>query len=156
KDATPLKEGDTISIVPSIAGGSFSLMDRLGAKRKDALMPAEIKRYSRHLILPEVGMAGQLKLKQSSALIIGAGGLGVPLTQYLGVPGARRPGVVDFDVLDQTHPRRPASFRRARRAACLACSRALSDRSRRSRRSNFSSGGATRSSVVSSSSTHCG
>src|SRR5213594_1481705 len=76
KDATPLKEGDTISIVPSIAGGSFSLMDRLGAKRKDVLMPAEIKRYSRHLNLPEVGMAGQLKLKQSSALIIGAGDQG--------------------------------------------------------------------------------
>src|SRR5256712_10284344 len=67
KAATPLKEGDTISIVPSIAGGSFSLMDRLAAKREDVLMPAEIKRYSRHLILPEVGMAGGLKFNQSSA-----------------------------------------------------------------------------------------
>src|SRR2546421_8418670 len=70
-------------------------MDRLAAKRKDVLSPGEIKRYSRHLILPEVGMAGQLKLKQSSALIIGAGGLGVPLTQYLsaaGVGGPRPPG----------------------------------------------------------------
>src|SRR5256886_4488543 len=83
RDGTDLQRYDTISIVPSIAGGSFSLMDRLGAKRKDVLSPSEIKRYSRHLILPEVGMAGQLKLKQSSALIIGAGGLGVPLTQYL-------------------------------------------------------------------------
>src|SRR5712691_8287657 len=78
KAATPLKEGDTISIVPSIAGGSFSLMDRLAANRKDVLMPAEIKRYSRHLILPEVGMAGQMKIKQSYDVIIGAGGLGVP------------------------------------------------------------------------------
>src|SRR5207244_2522378 len=93
KDATPLKSGDTISIVPSIAGGSFSLMDRLASKRKDVLMPAEIKRYSRHLILPEVGMAGQLRLKQSSALIIGAGGLGVPLTQYLGAAGVGRLGI---------------------------------------------------------------
>src|SRR5438046_207344 len=58
QDGTSLKAGDTISIVPSIAGGSFSLMDRLAAKRKDVLSPAEIKRYSRHLILPEVGMAG--------------------------------------------------------------------------------------------------
>jgi len=110
KDATPLKEGDTISIVPSIAGGSFSLMDRLGAKRKDVLMPAEIKRYSRHLILPEVGMAGQLKLKQSSALIIGAGGLGVPLTQYLGAAGVGRLGIVDFDVIDETNLQRQVLY----------------------------------------------
>src|SRR5207244_4153450 len=102
KDATPLKEGDTISIVPSIAGGSFSLMDRLGAKRKDVLMPAEIKRYSRHLILPEVGMAGQLKLKQSSALIIGAGGLRVPLPEYLGAPGRGRLGIGGVDVRCET------------------------------------------------------
>src|SRR6266704_3175214 len=96
-DGTPLKEGDLISIVPSIAGGSFSLMDRLGAKRKDVLMPAEIKRYSRHLILPEVGMAGQLKLKQSSALIIGAGGVG-------------RLGIVDFDVIDETNLQRQVLY----------------------------------------------
>src|SRR5207245_9803673 len=64
KDATPLKSGDTISIVPSIAGGSFSLMDPLASKRKDVLMPAEIKRYSRHLILPEVGLAWQSSLKR--------------------------------------------------------------------------------------------
>ena len=110
KDATPLKEGDTISIVPSIAGGSFSLMDRLGAKRKDVLMPAEIKRYSRHLILPEVGMVGQLKLKQSSALIIGAGGLGVPLTQYLGAAGVGRLGIVDFDVIHETNLQRQVLY----------------------------------------------
>src|SRR5213594_2081961 len=110
KDATPLKEGDTISIVPSIAGGSFSLMDQHGAKRKDVLMPAEIKRYSRHLILPEVGMAGQLKLKQSSALIIGAGGLGVPLTQYLGAAGVGRLGIVDFDVIDETNLQRQVLY----------------------------------------------
>jgi len=110
KDATPLHEGDTISIVPSIAGGSFSLMDRLVAKRKDILSPAEIKRYSRHLILPEVGMAGQLKLKQSSALIIGAGGLGVPLTQYLSAAGVGRLGIVDFDVIDETNLQRQVLY----------------------------------------------
>src|SRR3989441_8985840 len=78
-DGTPLKEGDIISIVPSIAGGSFSLMDRLGAKRKDVLMPAEIKRYSRQLILPEVGMAGQVEIQQFSPPVIGArGGRGSP------------------------------------------------------------------------------
>src|SRR5437899_12685416 len=62
KDATPLKEGDTISIVPSIAGGSFSLMDRLGAKRKDVLMPAEIKRQSRHSLPPAGRLARQPKV----------------------------------------------------------------------------------------------
>src|SRR2546425_540523 len=110
KDATPLKSGDTISIVPSIAGGSFSLMDRLASKRKDVLMPAEIKRYSRHLILPEVGMAGQLRLKQSSALIVGAGGLGGPLTQYLGAAGVGRLGLVDFDVIDETNLQRQVLY----------------------------------------------
>src|SRR6266487_2228910 len=107
---TTLKDGDTISIVPSIAGGSSSLMDRLAARRKDALSPSEIKRYSRHLILPEVGMAGQLKLKQSSALVIGAGGLGVPLTQYLGAAGVGRLGVVDFDVIDETNLQRQVLY----------------------------------------------
>src|SRR5216117_4346322 len=109
-DGTSLKAGDTISIVPSIAGGSFSLMDRLAAKRRDVLSPAEIKRYSRHLILPDVGMAGQLKLKQSSALIIGAGGLGVPLTQYLGAAGVGRLGIVDFDVIDETNLQRQVLY----------------------------------------------
>ncbi len=109
-DRTALKEGDTISIVPSIAGGSFSLMDRLASGRRDALSPSEIKRYSRHLILPEVGMAGQLKLKQSSALVIGAGGLGVPLTQYLGAAGIGRLGIVDFDVIDETNLQRQVLY----------------------------------------------
>src|SRR6184192_4529635 len=109
-DGTSLKAGDTISIVPSIAGGSFSLMDRLAAKRKDVLSPAEINRYSRHLILPEVGMAGQLKLKQSSALIIGAGGLGVPLTQYLSAAGVGRLGIVDFDVIDESNLQRQVLY----------------------------------------------
>jgi adenylyltransferase/sulfurtransferase len=110
KEGTRLKGGDTISIVPSIAGGSFSLMDRLAAKRKDVLVGAEIKRYSRHLILPEVGMAGQLKLKQSSALVIGAGGLGVPLTQYLSAAGVGRLGIVDFDVIDETNLQRQVLY----------------------------------------------
>src|SRR2546429_788434 len=86
KDATPLKEGDTISIVPSIAGGSFSLMDRLGAKRKDVLMPAEIKRYSRHLILPEVGMAGAVEAKKTFPPVIVARGVGGAPTPYLCAP----------------------------------------------------------------------
>src|SRR5437899_3668458 len=85
-------------------------MDRLASKRKDVLMPAEIKRYSRHLILPEVGMAGQLRLKQSSALIIGAGGLGVPLTQCLGAAGVGGLGIVGFDGSDETNLQRQVLY----------------------------------------------
>src|SRR2546428_6134116 len=58
KSATPLHEGDTISIVPSIAGGSFSLMDRLVAQRKGVLAPPEIKGDSGHLSRPAVGVGG--------------------------------------------------------------------------------------------------
>jgi adenylyltransferase/sulfurtransferase len=60
-------------------------------------------RYSRHLIMPEVGMAGQEKLKQASVLLIGAGGLGSPLALYLSAAGVGRLGIVDFDVVDQTN-----------------------------------------------------
>jgi molybdopterin/thiamine biosynthesis adenylyltransferase/rhodanese-related sulfurtransferase len=63
----------------------------------------EILRYSRHLIMPEVGMAGQEKLKASSVLLIGAGGLGSPLALYLSAAGVGRLGLVDFDVVDQTN-----------------------------------------------------
>ncbi|MDW8310663.1 MAG: ThiF family adenylyltransferase, partial [Verrucomicrobiales bacterium] len=58
----------------------------------------EIRRYSRHLILPEVGLAGQKKLKATSVLCIGAGGLGSPITMYLAAAGIGRIGIVDFDV----------------------------------------------------------
>ena len=64
------------------------------------LSAEEIKRYSRHLILPEVGMDGQRKLKQSSVLCIGAGGLGSPAAMYLAAAGIGRIGIVDFDVVD--------------------------------------------------------
>ncbi|MFT4691650.1 MAG: molybdopterin-synthase adenylyltransferase MoeB [Verrucomicrobiia bacterium] len=60
----------------------------------------EIRRYSRHLILPEVGMAGQKKLKAASVLCIGAGGLGSPIAMYLAAAGIGRIGLVDFDTVD--------------------------------------------------------
>ena len=60
----------------------------------------EISRYSRHLILPEVGMAGQKKLKATSVLCIGTGGLGSPISMYLAAAGIGRIGIVDFDVVD--------------------------------------------------------
>jgi len=60
----------------------------------------EFKRYSRHLIMPEVAMEGQARLKQASVLCIGAGGLGSPLAMYLAAAGVGRIGIVDFDVVD--------------------------------------------------------
>jgi molybdopterin/thiamine biosynthesis adenylyltransferase/rhodanese-related sulfurtransferase len=65
-----------------------------------SLSPQEVARYSRHLIMPEVGMDGQKRLKAASVLLIGAGGLGSPLGLYLAAAGIGRIGIVDFDVVD--------------------------------------------------------
>src|ERR1700734_1020419 len=65
-----------------------------------SLSKEEILRYSRHLIMPEVGMDGQLKLKQAKILMVGTGGLGAPLGLYLAAAGVGRIGIVDFDVVD--------------------------------------------------------
>jgi adenylyltransferase/sulfurtransferase len=71
-----------------------------------SLSKDEILRYSRHLILPEVGMEGQLKLKQAKVLLVGTGGLGAPLALYLTAAGIGRIGLVDFDVVDFTNLQR--------------------------------------------------
>ena len=71
-----------------------------------ALSHEEVQRYSRHLIMPEVGMAGQKKLKAASVLLIGAGGLGSPLAMYLAAAGVGRIGLVDYDVVDYTNLQR--------------------------------------------------
>jgi adenylyltransferase/sulfurtransferase len=71
-----------------------------------ALSNDEILRYSRHLILPEVGMDGQLKLKAAKVLLVGTGGLGAPLALYLSAAGIGRIGLVDFDVVDFTNLQR--------------------------------------------------
>src|SRR5246127_4472268 len=71
-----------------------------------SLSNEEILRYSRHLIMPEVGMEGQLKLKNAKVLLVGAGGLGAPLGLYLAAAGVGRIGVVDFDVVDSTNLQR--------------------------------------------------
>src|SRR5471032_2423208 len=66
----------------------------------------EIRRYSRHLIMPEVGIQGQRKLKAASVLLIGTGGLGSPLALYLSAAGIGRIGLVDYDVVDETNLQR--------------------------------------------------
>jgi molybdopterin/thiamine biosynthesis adenylyltransferase/rhodanese-related sulfurtransferase len=74
------------------------------------LSQAEISRYSRHIILPEVGPKGQETLKNSSVLLIGAGGLGCPLALYLTAAGIGRIGIVDFDVVDDTNLQRQVLY----------------------------------------------
>jgi sulfur-carrier protein adenylyltransferase/sulfurtransferase len=74
------------------------------------LSKEEILRYSRHLIMPEVGMEGQLKIKQAKVLCIGTGGLGAPLGLYLAAAGVGRLGLVDFDVVDSTNLQRQVLF----------------------------------------------
>lgn len=102
KSDTKLEGDETISIVPSIAGGATNLAEPKSA----ALTNEEVARYSRHLILPEVGVEGQLKLKQASVALVGAGGLGAPLGLYLAAAGVGRIGMVDFDVVDASNLQR--------------------------------------------------
>lgn len=98
QNETAISDADEISIIPSIAGGALPAETRTGVAAE--LNRDEIARYSRHLIMPEVGMEGQRKLKASSILLIGAGGLGSPLGLYLAAAGIGRLGLVDFDVVD--------------------------------------------------------
>src|SRR5947208_2791653 len=78
-----------------------STIDLLGGRaERVTLSPQEVARYSRHLIMPEVALDGQKRLKAASVLLIGAGGLGSPLGLYLAAAGVGRIGLVDFDLVD--------------------------------------------------------
>ncbi len=101
REKTALDSADEISIVPSVAGGTGG-----DACLPSALSPKEITRYGRHLTLPEFGMAGQRKLKASSVLIVGAGGLGSPLALYLAAAGVGKIGLADYDVVDESNLQR--------------------------------------------------
>ena len=110
KELTPVSAKDTVSIIPSVAGGvekgSGAVSPGAVAEKTPdpfslpELTNDEIKRYSRHLIMPEVGMEGQRKLKAAKVLCIGAGGLGSPVAMYLAAAGVGTLGMVDFDVVD--------------------------------------------------------
>jgi molybdopterin/thiamine biosynthesis adenylyltransferase/rhodanese-related sulfurtransferase/molybdopterin converting factor small subunit len=121
KGETPIKDGDTLSIIPSIAGGApsiagvpTSLLERSRAVEElPQLSPGEIRHYSRHLILPEVGTLGQRKLKAAKVLMIGAGGLGSPTGLYLAAAGVGTLGLVDFDVVDESNLHRQVLFGRS-------------------------------------------
>src|SRR3989440_10920976 len=97
---TPVGPGDTVSIIPSIAGGT-AVADAL-----PTLSHEEILRYSRHLILPDVGVAGQRKLKSARGLLVGAGGPGSPPALYLAAAGGGTPRLVDFDLVGKNNLQR--------------------------------------------------
>ena len=107
REETAVKEGDTITIVPSIAGG---VADAPPAVDEVELSPDEIGRYSRHLIMPEVTLEGQKKLKRARVLLVGAGGLGAPLGLYLTAAGVGHIGIVDGDVVDSSNLQRQVTF----------------------------------------------
>jgi len=98
-DATPLAEGDQVAIIPAIAGGEDG-----GAPQ--VLKPEQVTRYSRHIIMPQVGSVGQRKIIGSKVLIVGAGGLGSPVSVYLALAGVGTIGLVDFDVVDLSNLQR--------------------------------------------------
>jgi molybdopterin/thiamine biosynthesis adenylyltransferase/molybdopterin converting factor small subunit len=92
---TPVHNGDEVAVIPALAGGAPTVMT-----------PEMVDRYSRHLIMPQVGSVGQRKIIESSVLIIGAGGLGSPVALYLALAGVGRIGIVDFDVVDRSNLQR--------------------------------------------------
>ncbi len=115
---TAVTADDELSIVPSIAGGvsapvkpvstlppPIGIIDA-GRVSETTLTNEEIKRYSRHLVLPEVNIEGQKKLRAAKVLCIGTGGLGSPIALYLAAAGVGTIGLVEFDVVDVTNLQR--------------------------------------------------
>ena len=116
---TPLRDGDELAVIPAIAGGSegetvsesTNGRQDVGSGSQQAagprvLTPEQVTRYSRHMIMPHVGPAGQRKLMNAKVLIIGAGGLGSPNAVYLALAGIGTLGIVDFDIVDLSNLQR--------------------------------------------------
>ncbi len=106
-ESTPLKDGDTLMIVPAVAGGSRA---PVGEGAKVSFSNNEFARYSRHLIMPEVGLEGQGKLKSARVLVIGAGGLGTPSSTYLAAAGVGKIGIVDYDTIEKSNLHRQVLY----------------------------------------------
>lgn len=91
---TVLRSEDEVALIPAMAGGAVPFNEE------------QIRRYSRHIILPEVGGKGQRKLLNSSVLLVGAGGLGSPVALYLAAAGIGRLGIIDGDIVDMSNLQR--------------------------------------------------
>jgi adenylyltransferase/sulfurtransferase len=96
---TRLRDGDQVALLPALAGGA-----RAGGG--PVFTEEQVRRYSRHIILPEVGGRGQRTLLNSKVLLVGAGGLGSPVALYLAAAGVGTIGIVDFDVVDLSNLQR--------------------------------------------------
>ena len=127
--ATPVRDGDEVAVIPAIAGGSegetvtetingtqstqSSVLSPQPAPTQErssggprVLTPEQVTRYSRHIIMPQVGPGGQRKLMNAKVLIVGAGGLGSPIALYLALAGVGTIGIVDFDTVDLSNLQR--------------------------------------------------
>ena len=100
--ATPVGDGDQVAVIPALAGGA----DGNGSGTSTALTPDEAMRYSRHIIMPQVGSIGQRQLRSAKVLVVGAGGLGSPVAIYLALAGVGTIGLVDFDIVDLSNLQR--------------------------------------------------
>ena len=109
-DKTVLSEGDKVAIIPAIAGGSNEAADQGGtltAAQGGALTAEQVTRYSRHIIMPQVGSAGPRKILGAKVLIVGAGCLGSPVALYLAPASVGTPGLGASDAVHLSHLQPP-------------------------------------------------
>jgi adenylyltransferase/sulfurtransferase len=109
--ATELHDGDQLAVIPAVAGGADAPAAGSGnghtpAAAGTALSPDEVMRYSRHIIMNQVGPGGQRKLRNAKVLVVGAGGLGSPVAIYLALAGVGTIGIVEFDTVDLSNLQR--------------------------------------------------
>jgi sulfur-carrier protein adenylyltransferase/sulfurtransferase len=98
--SSAVKQGDELEVMTGMSGGTVGMMPPVAFSKE------EIRRYARHLTLPQVGRIGQARLKNASVLIVGAGGLGSPVALYLSAAGVGKIGVVDPDVVEESNLQR--------------------------------------------------